>query len=300
MQEMIFNFFKDLLSNSLATDIANFMGKVLDSLKDILNANISSWLAIFSVIAASLLIIYFFMNVASDVSREMLSLDKLILYFIRMFLAFMILIYLKDILIQLTNLCYNIYKYVGSKLSATGNMGVTFFGKPVSNIGSVTYQAHKAEMDTAFDFALSKIAGYLHIMLLSFICWLISFVLRIVAYFICISNALALIARIIFAPLAVVQCFDPLQHNKGIDYIKKMVSTLLSFAIIVGILYAASLFQGNLFASLVGTQDVNAQTMHDMISKGGSTFAIILVCQFAGIGGLLGANKIANDVVGTH
>ena len=117
MNETIFNVFKDLLGNNLAREITDFMSGMIEALNNLINGQIGVWMSIFSVIAGSLLIIYFFMNMLSDVSREMFTLEKLILYFIRLFLAFMILIYLKDIILSLMNLCYAIYKYVASTLS---------------------------------------------------------------------------------------------------------------------------------------------------------------------------------------
>lgn len=120
-----------------------------------------------------------------------------------------------------------------------------------------------------------------------------------------------MVVRIIFAPLAVVQCFDPIQHNKGIDYIKKIIAGAMSFAIVVVILYAASQFQNSFMVQIVrdmrttldagnGVLNIDGDAIQKILSTGTAVFAKLLVCQFAAIGALISANKIGNDIVGTH
>lgn len=156
MNETIFNVFKNLFGNNLAQEITEFMSGMIDALNNLINGQIGVWMSIFSVIAGSLLIIYFFMNMLSDVSREMFTLEKLILYFIRLFLAFMILIYLKDIILSLMNLCYMIYKYVASTLSNTTTDGITFFGVSMDKVNTIEYTNEiKTNMDAAIPFSLA-------------------------------------------------------------------------------------------------------------------------------------------------
>lgn len=310
MNKSTFNLFKDLFSNSLAADLAEFMSGIISSLNTLVTGQVGVWINIFIVIAASLLIIYFFMNLASDVSREMLSLEKLILYFIRLFLGFVILLYLKDIILSIMNLCYAVYNYVAGQLKYTDMTGVTFFGVNLSQIDTLEYTGEiKTSMDAAFPFGLSKIFEMMSTMVMSLILMLATKVIQIAAYFTCISSSIIMVVRIIFAPLAVVQCFDPLQHNKGIDYLKKILATGLSFSIIVGVLYAASSFQSTFMLQIItdlkgssgsGTINIDGDTIRLIMDSSGSVLAKLIVCQFAGIGGLLSANKIANDVVGTH
>lgn len=312
MNETIFNVFKNLFGNNLAQEITEFMSGMIDALNNLINGQIGVWMSIFSVIAGSLLIIYFFMNMLSDVSREMFTLEKLILYFIRLFLAFMILIYLKDIILSLMNLCYMIYKYVASTLSNTTTDGITFFGVSMDKVNTIEYTNEiKTNMDAAIPFSLAKIMDNLSIIIISLITNLLQLLLKTVAYFFCIGNCINLVVRIIFAPLAVVQCFDPIQHNKGIDYIKKIIAGAMSFAIVVVILYAASQFQNSFMVQIVrdmrttldagnGVLNIDGDAIQKILSTGTAVFAKLLVCQFAAIGALISANKIGNDIVGTH
>ena len=210
------------------------------------------------------------------------------------------------------NLCYMIYKYVASTLSNTTTDGITFFGVSMDKVNTIEYTNEiKTNMDAAIPFSLAKIMDNLSIIIISLITNLLQLLLKTVAYFFCIGNCINLVVRIIFAPLAVVQCFDPIQHNKGIDYIKKIIAGAMSFAIVVVILYAASQFQNSFMVQIVrdmrttldagnGVLNIDGDAIQKILSTGTAVFAKLLVCQFAAIGALISANKIGNDIVGTH
>ena len=95
------------------------------------------------------------------------------------------------------------------------------------------------------------------------------------------------IARTAFSPLGVVQLFDESQRSAGIRYLKKLAVEALTFAVIVGILYAASLMQVNMMEYAMGDVIdgvVSVAAIPDIFKI--ENLAAILIIQLAAVGGM--------------
>ena len=126
-----------------------------------------------------------------------------------------------------------------------------------------------------------------------------TFIARIAAYFLAIGNAIMLIARTAFCPLGIVQLFDDGQRSSGIRYLKKLVAEALTFAVIVGILYGASLLQAKLMDYVLGDTlngVISVAAIPDIFEIG--HLAGIIIIQLAAVGGMFKAGQLANEIVG--
>ena len=130
---------------------------------------------------------------------------------------------------------------------------------------------------------------------------LVFFVAKAAAYLITVSNAIMVIVRAVLAPLGIVQLFDDGQRSNGIRYLKKFVGEALTFAAIVGILYAASLLQGQLIASVVSDSlggELSVDNIADVLNL--STLVPIVIIQLSAAGAIMKATQLSNDIVGAH
>ena len=144
---------------------------------------------------------------------------------------------------------------------------------------------------------IKHIAEFIPLLLVN----LVFFVAKAAAYLVTVSNAIMILVRAVFAPIGIVQLFDEGQRSNVIRYIKKFTSDVLTFAAIVGILYAASLLQGQLIASVVSANlggVLSVDNIPEVLAL--STLIPVVIIQLSAAGAIMKAAQLSNDIVGAR
>lgn len=286
-------------------DISDFLGEVITATQDLFSDNVSVLVTTFSVIAGSLMIIFLYIDLTSNATKELLTLERLILTFIKYFIAMVILIYLPEILNSLFELAKGIYDVACENFTYDNlDYGIRFFPNDGNSNPSVfpDFETIKdALSDAGYSNKVTAVIKHISEFIPLLLVNLVFFVAKAAAYLITVSNAIMVLVRAVFAPIGIVQLFDEGQRSNGIRYLKKFASDALTFAAIVGILYAASLLQGQLIASVVSENlggVLSVDNISDVLNL--STLVPIVIIQLSAAGAILKAAQLSNDIVGTH
>lgn len=157
--------------------------------------------------------------------------------------------------------------------------------------------------------ALERTLKMLSSILTLFFPFLLCFVAQCVAYFVCVSNAIQLIAYGVFSPIALAQSYDEGSRATGIQYLKKFIAAGITFAVIIVIMSAASWLQSGVVTWIAGTSGnllndegvlaINAVNFYNIIGD----LKLILpytVIQFGAIGAILKCDQVARDMLGAR
>lgn len=299
MAELFFNAAGLLYGGTSITEIQGFISQILDALTTVFtDASIKQIIDIFLGIGVSLLTVFLYVDILDKATKDMITLEKLIMIFIKYFLAIMILINLPDLIVTLFNLAKGLYDMLGEKASFN-SLNIEYY--PGHNPNTAVYPEWSEDLQKAFKEAgikngISALWKNFLALITTILVILVMWVGKIAGYFIVAGNALSLIARVLFAPLGVVQCFDEGLRSSGIRYLKKIVADALTFAVILGIMYAMSRIQ---VAILGGTGKIERITPDNVLSLLSIKYCIgAIVLQLSAVGAMMKASQIANDVVG--
>lgn len=301
MAEWYYDVLKLLFGSSLIEELSLWMMKLFQAVRDLLSNGLVNYsLMIFSAIACSLLVVYFFADLTNQASRDMFSLEKLVVSFIRLFVAFAILIVLPDIVTGIVDIGGALYTWMSSTevRQAIAGPGYTE-SKEITYFGSAQWPPY-VDVQSQFEENFNGMWGMVSHMGLMFTCCipaLLAMGTRLIGYFLTTVNAVMIIARIFFAPIAVVQIFEEGTRSAGIRYIKRLAADCITMAVMVVILSVVSA----LTATVVGDTLGNASMTIDNIGSEFVTWgnmAKILVPEITAVGGMAGAAKLAHDVVG--
>lgn len=299
MAELFFNAAGLLYGGTSITEIQGFISQILDALTTVFtDASIKQIIDIFLGIGVSLLTVFLYVDILDKATKDMITLEKLIMIFIKYFLAIMILINLPDLIVTLFNLAKGLYDMLGEKASFN-SLNIEYY--PGHNPNTAVYPEWSEDLQKAFKEAgikngISALWKNFLALITTILVILVMWVGKIAGYFVVAGNALSLIARVLFAPLGVVQCFDEGLRSSGIRYLKKIVADALTFAVILGIMYAMSRIQ---VAILGGTGKIERITPDNVLSLLSIKYCIgAIVLQLSAVGAMMKASQIANDVVG--
>lgn len=299
MAELFFNAAGLLYGGTSITEIQGFISQILDALTTVFtDASIKQIIDIFLGIGVSLLTVFLYVDILDKATKDMITLEKLIMIFIKYFLAIMILINLPDLIVTLFNLAKGLYDMLGEKASFS-SLNIEYY--PGHNPNTAVYPEWSEDLQKAFKEAgikngISALWKNFLALITTILVILVMWVGKIAGYFVVAGNALSLIARVLFAPLGVVQCFDEGLRSSGIRYLKKIVADALTFAVILGIMYAMSRIQ---VAILGGTGKIERITPDNVLSLLSIKYCIgAIVLQLSAVGAMMKASQIANDVVG--
>lgn len=299
MAELFFNAAGLLYGGTSITEIQGFISQILDALTTVFtDASIKQIIDIFLGIGVSLLTVFLYIDILDKATKDMITLEKLIMIFIKYFLAIMILINLPDLIVTLFNLAKGLYDMLGEKASFN-SLNIEYY--PGHNPNTAVYPEWSEDLQKAFKEAgikngISALWKNFLALITTILVILVMWVGKIAGYFVVAGNALSLIARVLFAPLGVVQCFDEGLRSSGIRYLKKIVADALTFAVILGIMYAMSRIQ---VAILGGTGKIERITPDNVLSLLSIKYCIgAIVLQLSAVGAMMKASQIANDVVG--
>lgn len=305
MSHAIYSGLEMIFGGGLANELMAWMTTLFETLKQIFMGEdnlMGMALTLFAGIACSLLLIYFTMDIINQASRDMLSFEKLIMAMIKLFVAFMVLLFLKEIINGILSIGHSLYLFVSSD-SFRG----TIFNEEEKDWRFIfgDYEGDSfpkwSEVKKAFEDHYEFFNAVGLYMTLA-IPQILGFVAKLAGYFITTSNAVMVIARAIFAPIAVVQLFEEGSRSAGIKYIKKFAAECITFAVIIVILYASTkvtnvLLENSEAVKNVGTT-ITFGTVDEVVTFG--NLAIILLPELVAIGAMLGAAKITNDIIGTN
>lgn len=304
MAQFVLDTLELLFAGRLIDDVTDFLSDVMTAMTSIFTLSaIGGMINVFIAIAGSLMTLFLFVDVMDKATKDMITLERLILIFVKYFIAMLILIYLKEIISTLFNLASGIYELAKDNWLGQGSAyGLEYFpddGNPDPSVWPDYDSVKDALIDAGYgDGKLSMLAN-LGETIFCFLTLAITFIARLAAYFIAVGNAIMLIARTAFSPLGVVQLFDEGQRSSGIRYLKKLVAEALTFAAIVGILYAASLLQSNLLEAILGdvlNGAVSVAIIEQIFTPG--NLACVIIIQLAAVGGMFKAGQLANEIVG--
>ena len=111
------------------SDVTEGMNTVLNALSEALSQNsVHAILNIFLGVAASLMTVFLFMDIVSNVQKDMITLERLILIFIKYFTAMVVLIYLEDIVIYLFKFGTGVYNVLSNASQSGGALNTTSTG----------------------------------------------------------------------------------------------------------------------------------------------------------------------------
>lgn len=300
MAELFFNAAGLLYGGTSITEIQGFISQILDALTTVFtDASIKQIIDIFLGIGVSLLTVFLYVDILDKATKDMITLERLILIFVKYFLAIMILINLPDLIVTLFNLAKGLYDMLSGSASFE-SLKIQYY--PDQNTSNpYVYPEWSEDLQKAFKEAgikngISALWKNFLALITTILVILVMWVGKIAGYFVVAGNALSLIARVLFAPLGVVQCFDEGLRSSGIRYLKKIVADALTFAVILGIMYAMSRIQ---VAILGGTGKIERITPDNVLSLLSIKYCIgAIVLQLSAVGAMMKASQIANDVVG--
>lgn len=315
MGSLTLNMARFMFESDLVSQTSGFMKTLLDAISSIVNQDFCLIaLTIMGGIAASLLIIYFFIDLAGQASKDMFSLEKFVLAFCKLIIAIAILMYTPEIVAGIVDVGKTMYNWVADSNG-------TFVKKLINtkNGETIKYRYEEggqlydklpgsSKADEIWGFSLSKILDQLQTLFVSLLTSIIGFIAKVVVYFVAISNALNIIVRSIFSPIAVVRLFEDGSKSQGIKYLKDFFSECMQMAVIVVVLYACSKLtseiQMTLYkkagSSLVSTEGgktvINLFKFQQSLTLG--NLHLFLLPQLATVGATLGAGKLSKEIFG--
>ena len=131
--------------------------------------------------------------------------------------------------------------------------------------------------------------------------YLVSWTARLAIFFTIVSNAVMIIVRVIFAPIGIVQLFDEGQRSAGIRYLKKFLAEALTFAVIVGVLFASAKLQNSIVLSISGDTMRNGILSGDNLKDvvdGTKLMIWLTAINLASAGAIMRSGQLANDIIG--
>lgn len=319
MAHLVWSLGDILWGGGIANDTMSTITTVMNDLADLLTKEtVHNYIRVFCGIACSFLLIYFVCNIIALSTKEMLSLEKLIIEFVKLLLAFALLVYLDEIISTIVSLAAAVLVHVqGNKntLMATGNDSSK---KLTFNFGGTSWQDYPTWEELGGDSDSNPFVKYYNsgplgiggffkgftIIIPIILMNLFSLIIRVLAYMQIVSCAIKIIARTILSPIAVVQVFDDVQRSAGVKYIKSFLAECFTMVGFVVILYAAAKLEQSFAASacqeIMGDKTglkINLEIMRNVAGNFGY-LAKVAVANFASVGCMAAAGSLIKEVFG--
>lgn len=188
-------------------------------------------------VACALLVVYFIVDLINQTSRDMLSLDRLILAFVKLVVAFAIITQLRTILTIFIAIGKQLFLWAATDDFTSSARNKNFFFYDKSYKGKMPTYKTCSDNDwlSAYTGFSGLVSGF-GVAIFMLIPYIIGLVAKFVCYFVATSSAVALILRMMFTPLAIVQLFEGGTSSPGVRYLKSLAAEALAFAIMVGVL----------------------------------------------------------------
>lgn len=268
--------------------VSKFVSGILSAAQTIMNnGNVITAMNVFLAFGASLLAIWFLISITQQASKDMLTLEKLVTTFIKLFVAFCIMLYIPEISngffalgVSLNDTAVNL------DMNQSANNSITYFGyapgqlpdwdegedgekirKIFTNKGSSSSGAqspyvpiegaieneeeeeglYPGGLNNTISSALSAIGTIITLLLPAGAC----LVATGLSFLTCITQIISFFVYVILSPIAVSQAFEEGHHNGALRYLKKMAALVLSFTVITVILWAVNMLQNGLLVNLI-------------------------------------------------
>ena len=294
---LIHDAFESIISSSYISDITETLQVLVNGLNNFFSGNdLTTTLSLFRAVGASLMIIFFFIAISDCIQKDILSFDKFVVFMIRLYVGFMVIYFLPDIISGFFKITNGLYNAINSSALSRDSLPVP----DAENFKEVLNW--KGGFIKAFFSNAGSCLMYLAILAVG------KFGQFTIIMF-ALSNALTLMARVIFSPIGVAQCFDEGSRSAGIRYLKLLLADMLAFAMVVGILVASVKLTNILLigvyenlglgtVSKVSLIPISQTHVLEKLVKNpmfvGSAFAV----KLATIGGVSKASQLAKEVVG--
>lgn len=267
--------------------LVEWMRGILGAAQDVLAADLmQTAMSAMSGIACSLMVLYFFMHLADQVNRDLFTMDKMIVMFIKLVLSFAV----------LANLPVLVNNLIRVGLLMFNLMESNFLVDPETLID---IQVTADSINQEYNSGLSVIFGFvqhLKVWLLCTIANLLYMIVMIIGYFISTSTILMGLARAVFSPIAVVELFEDGSRSSGIRYLKGMVADFMSLAVMYIIIIMASQVSAGLIREMLGITEITLDNVESVFTF--TNFVPLFLPIVAMIGGMAGGSKIAHDALG--
>lgn len=302
ISKFVYNGLQVVFGGGLADKVTNWMTTLFDALLALVNNNImATSMSIFSVLACSFLLLYYYMDMASQASRDMMTLEKFVTGFIKLLVAFTILACAKDLMDSIISFGKAFYEVMASGQlktalisSASGGLQFNFDGG-----GAVDTFPEYSAVQTAFEDKFSGFGNFfdnLGTIAMLILPSVFMFIAQLVGYFVCTSNALNLLVRCLFSPLAIVQCFEDGTKSAGIRYLKATLAEAITMGVMVIILYASSALTTSLLSESYDTigHVLTLDNLDQILTF--SELCKLILPDLAAIGAMIGAGKITREI----
>ena len=282
-----------LFGNGLLNDIAEFLNTINTATVNALNTGvISDVIGIFKGLAASLVILFFLIELLNEAQKDFVTFERLTVMLLRLLAVTVLIMNLEMIVNGLEELSVLIFNAV-KDLAGSSSNSFEIFGESAAT--GYRYSEVEKEMKDALGKAGIKQA--LMVVLQLLIPWLISRVCYVVAYVIAVGRSIELIVRAIFSPIGVANLFEDGTRSSGFRYLKKFAACALQLGAIAVILYASNALCNSLIGSLSdGYMTITKDNLLDVL--GSSALWSMSAIQLAVIGITLKAQSICNDILG--
>ena len=317
MVGLIYQILELVLGGGLANSVHGWMNDVWTVLQNLFNgANggngiVGDGYSAFSAVGAGLLILYFYMEIASKASMDLLTLEKLVVLCIKFMIAFMIMLNLRTIMNGMLELGKGIYDLAAKGISNTTNENT--FEWYVKRHTAVDDKGRCLDLMTVleeqYSGGISEFINALSIIIPGLLGYLIMFACKFVCYFVTTKNALEICIRGWMAPIAIPQLFEGGQRSAGVRYIKSFLAATLEMTVIFLTLKLSTQFATGLQQALDGLTgagealfgsqyqgDINIGAIDYALSATGLLPSLLVNVVATGM--VAGAGKIAHDVVG--
>lgn len=304
----MYNLLNSIFGGGLNGSLSDWMVKLFQGIKNLVTASfMTDIMNMFSVIACSMIIIYFYMDMTAQASRDMITLEKLTSGFIKLLIAFAVLAVLPELIVKIVSLGESFFNWM--KADSTKNIfTVNSTTKVMFKFGSGSAVDHFPEWDDATKKAfekqfngLTKIFENLGVYTSCAIPGILNFIATVAGYFISTSIALTIIVKCILSPIAVVQCFEDGSKSSGIKFIKGLIADVITMGIMILVLYAASSLSSSMITNAYAGVEANGVAIITFSNLSTvlawDKVVILIMPRLAAIGAIIGANKIAKEVL---
>lgn len=282
-----------LFGNGLLNDIAEFLNTINTATVNALNTGvISDAIGIFKGLAASLVILFFLIELLNEAQKDFVTFERLTVMLLRLLAVTVLIMNLEMIVNGLEELSVLIFKAV-KDLAGNSSNSFEIFGENAAT----GYRYSEVEKDMKDALGKAGIKQALMVVLQLLIPWLISRLCYVVAYVIAVGRSIELIVRAIFSPIGVANLFEDGTRSSGFRYLKKFAACALQLGAIAVILYAANALCNSLIRSLSeGYMTITKDNILDVL--GSTALWSMSAIQLAVIGITLKAQSICNDILG--
>lgn len=291
MGDLIFDWTEKVFGTGLSDELSDTIDDLLNAMDTVMSDKfLASVMTIMVTIACSFMVIYFFQDLMNQASKDMFSFEKLVVGFIRLLIAFCVLLYLKEILGWLVTWAKG-FKDIAVDITKT-DMEVLHSG--IFSGGDAIREEYNSHFNK-----ITKILETFGCFLSLMIPYLISLVCELMGKLIIASTTIMLIARTAFSPIAVVQIFEEGSRSSGARYLKGLFAEAMTYGVILVIIGVANQVSG---AWVMEAIDLSPGALDDPANLikclSFSTILPMIIPKLAIAGSMASASKIAHDVMG--